>query len=57
MPELRPPRGFREAHLNLACKPCFIAAIPSQTYQNHYLFPQVSDGIAAMKQGLQAWPR
>ena len=31
---LRPPWGVPEPHLNHACKPCFIAAIPSQTYQN-----------------------
>ena len=26
-------------------------------HDHHYLFPGVCDGIAAMKQGLQAWPR
>ena len=31
---LRPPRGIHEAHLCDACQPCFITAIPSQTYGN-----------------------
>ena len=26
--------GVREAHLSYACKPCFIAAMPLQTYGN-----------------------
>ena len=70
---LKATTGVREACLNHACKACLIAAIPSQTYGNgrdephlspighlddyHYLFPYVCDGTAAMKQGLQAWPR
>ena len=31
---LRPPRGVCEPHLHQAYKPCFIIAIPSQTYCN-----------------------
>ncbi len=54
---LKATTGVPEAHLGHACKPCFIAAIPSQTHGNHYLFPYVCDGIAAVKQGLQAWLR
>ncbi len=31
---LRPPRGLHRAHLHQAYKPCFIRAVPPQTYSN-----------------------
>ena len=31
---LRPPRGVHQAHLHQAYKPCFVRAVPPQTYGN-----------------------
>ncbi len=53
---LRPPRGVSVAHLHQACKSCFTAVIPLQSLVNVW-WSYVCVGIAAMKQGLQAWQR
>ena len=39
LPLLRPPRGVHQAHLQQAYKPCYVRAVPPQTYENVMTLP------------------